>query len=454
MEESKFNGITDGIIWKQLLLFFFPVLLGTFFQQLYNTVDAVIVGRFVGKEALAAVGGSSSQILNLLIGFFNGVASGAAVVVAQYYGARDVEDSSRAVHTAMILAIVSGAIMTVIGIATAPGLLEMMDTPKDTIGDSIVYMRWVYISMIPAMIYNMGSAILRAIGDSKRPLYFLVACCLINVALDILFVVRFRMGVAGAAIATSLSQLLSAGMVWFFLARAKTDESVRLNLRSLRTDWKLMRRTVHIGLPAGLQAVLYSVSNMIILTAINGFGTDTAAAWVAMGKVDAFTWLILNAMGLAVMTFVGQNFGAHSAPRVRESIRDCMIMTVCFAVFMSGLYMTLGKYILVIFTTDRNVIQLAMKIIFYIMPWYLLYVPVEVIGGSLRGIGDTLVPFIITAVGICLARVLWIYTVVPLHHSIATVSISYPITWGFTSLAYLIYFGYVKKHKINAQTAS
>ena len=193
---------------------------------------------------------------------------------------------------------------------------------------------------------------------------------------------------------------------------------------------------------------------MIILTAINGFGTDTAAAWVAMGKVDAFTWLILNAMGIAVMTFVGQNFGAHSAPRVRESIRDCMIMTVCFAVLMSGLYMTLGKYILVIFTTDRNVIQLAMKIIFYIMPWYLLYVPVEVIGGSLRGIGDTLVPFIITAVGICLARVLWIYTVVPLHHSIATVSMSYPITWGFTSLAYLMYLGYVKKHKINAHTAS
>ena len=175
MNNSKYNGITEGVIWKQLMLFFFPVLLGTFFQQLYNTVDAVIVGRFVGKEALAAVGGSSSQILNLLIGFFTGVASGAAVIVAQYYGARDAEDSSRSVHTAMILAIASGAIMTVAGILTAPVLLRIMATPEDTMADSIVYMRWVYLAMIPGMVYNMGSAILRAVGDSKHPLYFLIA---------------------------------------------------------------------------------------------------------------------------------------------------------------------------------------------------------------------------------------------------------------------------------------
>ena len=220
MNSSKYNGITEGVIWKQLMLFFLPVLLGTFFQQLYNTVDAVIVGRFVGKEALAAVGGSSSQILNLLIGFFTGVTSGAAVIVAQYYGARDAEDSSRSVHTAMILAIACGAIMTVVGILTAPALLRIMETPEDTMADSIVYMRWVYMAMIPGMVYNMGSAILRAVGDSKHPLYFLIACCLINVVLDLLFVVTFKMGVAGAAIATALSQLLSAVMICWFLARS------------------------------------------------------------------------------------------------------------------------------------------------------------------------------------------------------------------------------------------
>ena len=302
--------------------------------------------------------------------------------------------------------------------------------------------------MIPGMVYNMGSAILRAVGDSKHPLYFLIACCLINVVLDLLFVVTFKMGVAGAAIATALSQLLSAVMICWFLARPKTEESVRLELSKLRTDWRIMRRTVHIGLPSGLQAVLYSISNMIILTAINRFGTDTAAAWVAMGKVDAFTWLVLSAMGLAVMTFVGQNFGANSMQRVRESIRDCMIMTSVFAVLISALFLTLGKYLLVIFTTDQNVIALAMRIIYYIMPWYLLYVPVEVYSGSLRGIGDTLVPFIITAVGICIARVVWIFTIVPLHNDISTVAVAYPITWGLTSLAYMIYFRYVKKHKI------
>ena len=440
--------MTQGVIWKQLLEFSVPMMIGLIFQQFYNTVDTIVVGQFVGKEALAAVGGSSSQILNLLIGFFTGVPSGAAVIVAQYYGARDAEDSSRSVHTAMILAIACGAIMTVVGILTAPALLRIMETPEDTMADSIVYMRWVYMAMIPGMVYNMGSAILRAVGDSKHPLYFLIACCLINVVLDLLFVVTFKMGVAGAAIATALSQLLSAVMICWFLARPKTEESVRLELSKLRTDWRIMRRTVHIGLPSGLQAVLYSISNMIILTAINRFGTDTAAAWVAMGKVDAFTWLVLSAMGLAVMTFVGQNFGANSMQRVRESIRDCMIMTSVFAVLISALFLTLGKYLLVIFTTDQNVIALAMRIIYYIMPWYLLYVPVEVYSGSLRGIGDTLVPFIITAVGICIARVVWIYTVVPLHNDISTVAVAYPITWGLTSLAYMIYFRYVKKHKI------
>ena len=207
------TDMTQGEPWKLLTSFALPVLFSQIFQQLYNTVDAVIVGRFVGKEALAAVGGSSSQILNLLIGFFTGVTSGAAVIVAQYYGARDMEDSSRSVHTAMILAIACGAIMTVVGILTAPALLRIMETPEDTMADSIVYMRWVYMAMIPGMVYNMGSAILRAVGDSKHPLYFLIACCLINVVLDLLFVVTFKMGVAGAAIATALSQMLSAVMI-------------------------------------------------------------------------------------------------------------------------------------------------------------------------------------------------------------------------------------------------
>ena len=406
MNSSKYNGITEGVIWKQLMLFFLPVLLGTFFQQLYNTVDAVIVGRFVGKEALAAVGGSSSQILNLLIGFFTGVTSGAAVIVAQYYGARDAEDSSRSVHTAMILAIACGAIMTVVGILTAPALLRIMETPEDTMADSIVYMRWVYMAMIPGMVYNMGSAILRAVGDSKHPLYFLIACCLINVVLDLLFVVTFKMGVAGAAIATALSQLLSAVMICWFLARPKTEESVRLELSKLRTDWRIMRRTVHIGLPSGLQAVLYSISNMIILTAINRFGTDTAAAWVAMGKVDAFTWLVLSAMGLAVMTFVGQNIGAGRYDRMKKAIRVSLALSICCVLVLCAVIFVFFEPLMHIFTDDEQAIAFGRDMLYYLFPVVWFYSFVDIFSGAVRGSGQAVQVTVICALCICVFRIL------------------------------------------------
>ena len=299
------NEITEGVIWKQLLAFFFPVLLGSLFQQLYNTVDTMIVGRFVGTEALAAVGGSSAQILNLIIGFFTGVSSGATVIIAQFIGAREEEDVSRSVHTAMILAAVCGGIMTVLGIATAPWLLRIMDTPAETMQDAVLYLRLVYLSMIPGMIYNMGSAILRAAGDAKHPLGFLILCCLVNVVLDLLLVCGFRMGVAGVAVATSLAQLISAVLVCSFLAKSR--ESYRLNRKLLRADRRMLRRTVRLGLPTGLQSVLYAVSNMIITASVNGFGTDAVASWVALGKL----WGLLKSIK------VGQVFTAENIRRMR-----------------------------------------------------------------------------------------------------------------------------------------
>ncbi len=285
-----------------------------------------MVGRFVGKEALAAVGGSSSQILNLIIGFFTGVSSGATVIIAQFYGAGEDEDVSRGVHTAMAVAIVCGFIMTLLGLASAPWMLRIMNTPEDTIAGSATYLRLVFLSMIPAMLYNMGSAILRAAGDFKMPLYFLIFCCAVNVALDLLFVRVFKMGVAGVAIATTIAQLVSAVLVCVFLARSR--ESYRLSLKHIRADRKLLRRTVLIGLPTGFQSVLYSISNIIITASVNSFGTDTVAAWVAFGKLDALNWLILNAFGISMMTFVGQNFGARHYDRVKSSIKLCMIMAL------------------------------------------------------------------------------------------------------------------------------
>lgn len=439
MQTSRIsNGIIEGVIWKQLLVFFFPVLLGTLFQQLYNTVDAIIVGRFVGKEALAAVGGSSAHILNLLIGFFTGVSSGAAVIISQYYGAGDHEDVSRSVHTAMVVAIGGGAIMTVLGLLTAPALLRVMDTPEETMADSLIYMRVVYLSMIPGMVYNMGSAIMRAAGDSKRPLYFLIICCLVNVVLDILFVLVFGLGVMGAAIATSLAQLISAVLVWQYLARSR--DSYRLDIKLLQADPKIFRRTIHIGLPAGLQSIMYAISNLILTAAINSFGTDTVAAWVAMAKIDTLNWMTLNALGVSLMTFVGQNYGAHRLDRVRGSIKTCLLIGVAMSGCVTLLFLTVGRYMLMIFTDDAVVLSLAVLIVSYIAPWYWLYVPIEIFSGGFRGMGDTLIPTIITALGICFLRVAWVFTVVRAWHDIQAVCISYPLSWVITGLAFVIYY--------------
>ena len=448
--KREINEITEGVIWKQLLAFFFPVLLGSLFQQLYNTVDTMIVGRFVGTEALAAVGGSSAQILNLIIGFFTGVSSGAAVIIAQYYGAGDDEDVSRSVHTALVVAAAGGAVMTALGLLTAPWLLHVMNTPAETMADSRIYLQVIYAGMIPGMLFNMGSAILRAVGDSRRPLYFLMVCCGINILLDVLFVVKLGMGVMGAAVATVIAQSVSAVLVCLHMARS--GESYRLELRALRPDRRIFRRTVRIGLPAGIQSIMYGLSNLIITVAVNGFGTDTVAAWVAMSKIDTLNWMTLNALGVSLMTFAGQNYGARQLARVRSSLKSAMLMGLAMAVGVCALFFAQGRNLLLLFTDDPAVLEIALLIVLYIAPWYFTYAPIEIFSGCFRGLGDTLIPTLITAIGVCLIRVVWVFTVVPAWRDIRSVSISYPISWAITSLAFTgYYFAFVTKKRLTDQ---
>lgn len=442
------NAITQGVIWKQLLAFFFPVLLGTLFQQLYNTVDAVVVGRFVGKEALAAVGGSSAHILSLIIGFFTGVSSGAAVIISQYYGAGDDEDVSRSVHTALILAAAGGAVMTALGLLTAPWLLGVMNTPAETMADSLRYMQVIYAGMIPGMLFNMGSAILRAVGDSRRPLYFLMVCCAVNIVLDLLFVIGLHMGVLGAAVATVIAQTVSAVLVCLHMARS--TGSYRLTWRALRPDRRILRRTVRIGLPAGIQSIMYGLSNMIITAAVNGFGTDTVAAWVAMGKIDTLNWMTQNALGISLMTFAGQNYGAQLLSRVRSSLKDAMLMGLAMALAVFALFFSQGRHLLMLFTDDAVVLEIAVLIVLYIAPWYWLYAPIEIFSGCFRGLGDTLIPTLITAIGVCLTRVVWVFTVVPAWRDIRSVCLSYPVSWAITSLTFAVYyFAFVRKRRLS-----
>ncbi|MGI5958557.1 MAG: MATE family efflux transporter [Massiliimalia sp.] len=432
------NGITEGVIWKQLLVFFFPILLGTFFQQLYNTVDAIIVGQFVGKEALAAVGGPTGTLINLLVGFFVGLSSGATVIISQYYGAGKPDETSKAVHTATALSLAGGAVIMAIGLIFSPLALKAMGTPDDIMNYSVIYIRVYFCGMIPNLIYNMGSGILRAVGDSKRPLYFLIVCCIVNVVLDLLFVLVFKLGVLGAALATILSQLISAILVLVTLIRSVS--MFQLNIREIRFTGSILKSIIQIGIPAGLQSIMYSMSNIIIQASINQFGTDTIAAWTAYSKIDGLFWMIMGAFGIAITTFTGQNFGAKKIDRVRKSVVVCLGMAFGTALGLSGILLLSGQYIYGLFTQDAAVLKIGMDILHTLVPFYFTYVCIEIFSGAVRGAGDSLIPTIITCVGVCALRVIWILAVEAFRPTLTMVIISYPISWSLTSLCFVGYY--------------
>ena len=432
------NGITEGVIWKQLRIFFFPILFGTFFQQLYNTVDAVIVGRFVGKEALAAVGGSTGTLINLLVGFFVGLSSGATVIISQFYGGGREKRVSEAVHTAIAFSLACGVGLMVIGIAASPIALRAMGTPEDIMQYSLSYIRIYFLGIIPNLVYNMGAGILRAIGDSKRPLYYLMASCFTNIVLDLVLVVWLRLDVRGAAIATIVSQLVSAVLVVLQLLRTK--DSYKLVIRKIRLNLFMVMRIVRIGLPAGLQSVMYSASNIIIQSSVNSLGTDTVAAWTAYSKIDSVYWMIISALGISITTFVGQNYGAGKLDRVKRGIYVCLGLSFLITAILSAALYLGGGYIYLMFTADAAVIAKGMEILHFLVPAFATYVCIEVLSGALRGTGDCWIPMIMTAVGVCALRVLWILVAVPLKPDILTVVFSYPLTWSITSILFLVYF--------------
>ena len=428
------NAITEGVIWKQLLLFFFPIVLGTFFQQLYNTADAIIVGKFVGKEALAAVGGTTGTLINLLVGFFVGLSSGASVIISQFYGAQRSEDVSRAVHTTMALALASGAALTVLGICLSKNVLIMMGTPADVLDYAVTYINIYFLGMIPSLIYNIGSGILRAVGDSRRPLFFLVSATMTNIVLDIVLVIGLNLGVAGAAAAT----VVSAVLVMMTLCR--TSQVYRLQLKKIRFYGDMLVRIVRIGLPAGLQSVMYSLSNIIIQASVNGFGTDVMAAYTAYGKVDGMYWMVINAFGVAITTFVGQNFGARLYDRMKKSINVCLGISAAVTIALSAVLLAIAKPMLGLFSDDAQVIEIGLSIVYLIVPTYITYIFIEILSGAMRGAGDSLIPTIMTLTGVCLLRVFWVTVVVSAHHELKVLLMSYPITWIVTSAMFLVYY--------------
>ena len=394
-EKEKVNQITEGVIWKQLLLFFFPIVFGTFFQQIYNTADTIVVGRFVGKQALAAVGGSASQIANLIVGFFVGLSSGAAVVISQFYGAKDKKNLSKALHTAFAFSIAAGIVLTVVGIfLTRPALL-LMKTPADVVEDSAVYLHIYFGGMVFNLVYNMGAAILRteirsyifqaflrAVGDSKRPLYVLIITCVLNIILDLLFVVAFGMGVTGVAVATVTSQVISALIVTVMLL--KTREIYVLKINQIRFDRRMLFSVLRIGIPAGLESVMYNISNIVIQVFVNNLGTDTVAAWGTLGKIDALFWMVINAFAISITTFVGQNFGAGKYHRMRKSVSVCMIMSMASSAVLIILMYSFAPWIYRLFTTDSAVVVHGVHMSRFLLPSYFIYVIIGILSGALR----------------------------------------------------------------------
>ncbi|MGN0777342.1 MAG: MATE family efflux transporter [Candidatus Ventricola sp.] len=437
-QRPDINGITEGVIWKQLLLFFFPIVLGTFFQQLYNTADAIIVGKAVGKEALAAVGGSTGTLINLLVGFFVGLASGASVIIAQLFGARRAQDVSRAVHTTMALAFLSGALLTVVGLLFSPKVLAWMGTPQEVVAYALPYLSIYFLGMIPQLVYNIGSGVLRAVGDSRRPMLFLICAALTNIVLDVILVLGLELGVRGAAIATVFSQVVSAVLILSSLCHAQPV--YRLSFAKIRFHGDMLMRIVRIGLPAGLQSVMYSLSNMIIQASVNGFGTDVMAAWTAYGKIDGLYWMTVSAFGVSITTFAGQNFGAQRYDRMRRSVRVCLGMAAGVTVFMSALILAIGRPMLGMFTDDAHVVETGMVMIRLITPAWITYLCIEILSGAMRGAGDSLVPTLMTLAGVCLMRVFWVTAVVPRVHQLPVLLLSYPITWVITSILFIIYY--------------
>ncbi len=439
--------MTEGVIWKPILLFFLPIMFGSIFQQLYNTADAMIVGRFVGKEALAAVGGSTGTFIGLLVSFFTGLASGATVIIAQYYGAKQHDALGRAIHTGVALAAAGGVFLTLFGYLITPAVLSAMGTPADIMTDASVYMRIYFLGMLPNLLYNIGAGILRALGDSRRPLIVLILCTAVNIVLDLLFVVLLDMGVAGAGLATVLSQLVSAVFVMGFLVRMP-EETCRLYVSRVRFDRMTLTKIVGIGLPAGVQSMMYSLSSVFIQSTINSFGTDTIAAWTVYGKIDAIFWMTMGAFGVATTTFVGQNFGARKIDRIRRGVKVCFGMAAAATVLVSVFAVTCGGFIYRLFNDDPGVLAVGMRILSTVPPLFITYTPIEILSGTLRGTGDAVRPMLMTFLGVCVLRVVWIFTVVPFSHTIETVVYSYPLGWTVTSIAFFVYYiqgGWLKR---------
>lgn len=443
---SRNNKITHGNITVEVIKFFIPLVISSFFQHLYGIVDAVIVGQNLGDIAFAAVGGSSSRLITMFINFFVGASAGITVYTSQFYGKNDINSVKKIIYNGVISFLVFGIILSIIGIVFGEYYLEIMHTPQETMKYSKTYLYTYLSGLVFCVIYNMFSGVFRAIGDSKTPLYALIFCSIVNIVLDLVFVIVIKLGVFGVALATVSSQTISAFILGYILNNKFKKEKIEKSL-----DFKMISDIFKLGIPAGIQSIMYSLSNMLVQSTVNSFGAITVTAWSAYLTIDSIIDVFTSALGSTALTFVGQNKGANNVNRIRESVKKIILITYAFVIPIVILFTVFRVDLLTMFTTTNEVIQVAKTLFFSIMPMYILGVPNYICSQAIRGLGQSFRPMIITLIGVVGLRIVWVIFIFPLNPTIQFLGYCYPVSSLIMSVIFVKYY---KKeiHKLKIET--
>ena len=434
--------MTKGNITRHLVNFALPLLLGNLFQQLYNMVDTWVVGNYVSNEAFSAVG-TVGPVINTLIGFFLGLSSGAGVVISQYYGAGREEKVRQAVHTALMLTLALGVVFTAAGIAMTPLMLQLMKTPAEVAPEQATYLRIYFAGVIGLLLYNMGSGILRAVGDSRRPFYFLVVSAVLNTVLDLLFVIKFHMGVEGVAYATIIAQAVSAVLTLWVLMRA--EGGIRLELRALRFTWSVLRQIVAVGIPAALQMAITAFSNVFVQSYINYFGPDCMSGWTAYNKVDQLMILPVQSISMANTTFVGQNLGVGDTPRAKKGVRTSLWLSVAVTAVLLIPVLLFAPDLTAFFNSKAEVVSYGALLLRLLSPFYFFFCINQIYAGALRGAGNSQMPMWIMLGSFVVFRQIYLYIMANfISNEIIPIALSYPAGWFVCSVATLLYYHHCK----------
>ncbi|MBQ7196695.1 MAG: MATE family efflux transporter [Synergistaceae bacterium] len=448
---STVRDMTEGIIWKELINFAFPLFVGNIFQQLYNTVDSVVVGNFVGADALGAVT-STVPIVLTLIGAFIGMSMGASVVISQYFGAKDISNLRKSTHTAVVATVILSLIISAIGYYVTPKLLKMMNTPPSVFKEAVVYLQIFSLGLGGLMLYNMGAGILRAVGDSKRPLYYLILASILNIFLDLLFVIKFESGVAGVAYATILAQLISGLAIFWRLFRS--HECHGLSWREMKIDTAILSRIIKIGFPAGFQMALTSFSNVFVQAYINAYGAASTAGWGIYARVDAFVTLSTQSMAMSITTFVGQNAGARKPDRIRQGLREAMKISLSISITLIAILFISAPFIVSLFNRDAEVLSfgvLFLRLNSVFDPFNVLN---QIHAGALRGVGDSRTPMLIMLGSFVVFRQIYLFIISRLTHTVHFIALGYPVGWIVCCTLMLLHVkrsGWEKKLQVGAK---